>query len=102
MKNKIVSNEVVPLKYKGSNINVGLCDSIALEMAAEAWDAGNKFLPFNSAHEGYAVILEELDELWDEIKKKQSVRDHNRMRKEAIQAGAMAIRFVHDILSGKD
>ena len=25
---------------------------------------------FNSPHEGYAIIAEELDELWDEVKKK--------------------------------
>ena len=50
---------------------------------------------FNSPHEGYAVLLEELDELWDEIKKK----DINKaaMKEEAIQVGAMALRFLVDL-----
>ena len=53
---------------------------------------------FNSAHEGYAVILEELDELWNEVKLKQSLRDPEKMRKEAVQVGAMALRFLVDVL----
>ena len=50
---------------------------------------------FASPHEGYAVLLEELDELWDEIKKKRP--DKERMREEAIQVGAMAIKFIASI-----
>ena len=37
--------------------------------------ARTKHKPINSAHEGYAVILEELDEFWDEVKKKREMRD---------------------------
>ncbi len=51
---------------------------------------------FNSPHEGFAVLLEEADELWDEVKKKK--RDPERMRKEAVQVGAMAMRFLTDLL----
>lgn len=47
---------------------------------------------FNSPHEGYAILHEELDELWDEVKKKQP--DKTRMREEAIQVGAMALKFI--------
>ncbi len=54
--------------------------------------------PFNTAHEGYAVILEELDELWDEIKKNSLERDNEKLKKEAIQVGAMALRFLVDIV----
>ena len=50
---------------------------------------------FHSAHEGYAALLEEVDELWDEIKRQD--RDASAMRKEAIQVGAMAMRFLHDL-----
>lgn len=56
--------------------------------------AVEKFDPFHSAHEGYAVLKEEVDELWDEIKKGQN---KNRMREEALQVVAMAIRFIQDI-----
>jgi hypothetical protein len=52
---------------------------------------------FNSAHEGYAVLLEEVDELWVEIKKNPKKRDPVAMREEAIQVAAMALRFVIDI-----
>jgi hypothetical protein len=54
-------------------------------------------IPFQSQHEGYAIIKEELDELWDEIKK---IHDHKErspaIRKEALQVCAMAIRFLID------
>ena len=62
----------------------------------ELTKAINSYKSFNSAHEGYAVILEELDELWDEVKKKPSKVDIEKMRKEAIQVAAMAIRFIND------
>lgn len=47
-----------------------------------------KFGGFNSYHEGYGVLLEETDELWEEIKKKDS--DDSLIYKEAIQVAAMA------------
>ncbi|MFI5157061.1 MAG: hypothetical protein ACHQEM_12795 [Chitinophagales bacterium] len=53
---------------------------------------------FNSAHEGYAVLLEEIDELWKEVKKRQDKRDNLKMRNEAIQVATMAIRFIVDVL----
>lgn len=57
-----------------------------------------KFPPFHSAHEGWAVIREELDELWTEVRANQSVSGRNqRMRREAIQVAAMAIRFVLEL-----
>lgn len=57
--------------------------------------------PFNSSHEGYAVILEELDELWTEVRKRRTERDKNRMREECVQIAAMAIRFINDICDKK-
>lgn len=57
----------------------------------------NTYPPFNSLHEGYAVILEELDELWDEVKKKPINRDMEVIKREAAQVAAMALRFIHDI-----
>ena len=64
-----------------------------MEIKDEYDSAKLKFDRFNSAHEGYAVILEELDELWDAIKGNVSKEI---MRKEAIQVGAMALRFLND------
>lgn len=53
---------------------------------------------FSSAHEGFAVIKEEVDELWEAVRLKQSNPERDeKMRKEAIQVAAMACRFLHDI-----
>jgi NTP pyrophosphatase (non-canonical NTP hydrolase) len=57
-------------------------------------EAISKFPPFHSAHEGYAILLEEVDELWDEIKGNKKPGAYGRMKKEAIQVGAMALRFL--------
>jgi len=56
-----------------------------------------KHAPMHSVHEGYATILEELDELWEEVKKKPKNRSIEQLRNEAIQVGAMALRFVVDL-----
>lgn len=48
--------------------------------------------PFNSHHEGFAIFKEEVDELWDEIK----ADNHELAIAEAVQAAAMAIRFLVD------
>ncbi|SDG47981.1 hypothetical protein [Desulfosporosinus hippei] len=47
---------------------------------------------FSSPHHGYAIILEELDELWDEVKKREP--DMKNMRAEAVQVAAMAVKFI--------
>lgn len=52
--------------------------------------------PMNTAHEGYAVLLEEVEEMWDDIKKD----DHVAARKEAIQVGAMTLALVSEIFDG--
>ncbi len=59
--------------------------------------AVSKFPPFNSAHEGWAVLFEEVDELWEEVRAKQGERHLDDMRTEAIQVAAMAVRFAMDI-----
>ncbi len=63
----------------------------------EVVDARRVFPPFNSAHEGYAVLLEEVDELWQEVRAKRG-RRHG-LQDEARQVAAMAVCFmveVHD------
>ena len=63
------------------------------DVAMELQRARMKFAPFHSAHEGYAVALEEVDELWEIVKHKQRDRDLDKMRCEAIQAAAMFTAF---------
>jgi hypothetical protein len=53
---------------------------------------------FVNQHEAYAVLLEEVDELWDEIKKNQCNYDLVAQRKEAIQAAAMLTRLIVELL----
>jgi hypothetical protein len=58
--------------------------------------ATERYGPFSSGHEGWAVIKEELDELWEEVRRYPAT-DLEAMRKEAIQVAAMAIRFMIDV-----
>lgn len=74
--------------------------TIAAEAADEAEGASHNWPPFNSAHEGFAVLHEEFDELKAHVWTNQKRRDLEAMRKEAIQVAAMAIRFVHDVCDG--
>ena len=82
------------MKYKKKQKNL---QAITAEVFIETLAASDMYPPMNSAHEGYAVLLEEVDELWDHVKTNQKKRDLIKMRAEAIQVAAMAIRFVHDI-----
>lgn len=54
----------------------------------------NKFGNFSSAHEGYAILLEEVDELWNEIKRRPSDVDNIAMMKEARHVAAMAYKMM--------
>lgn len=76
-------------------------DVVAGDVLRELLRAVEKFGPFSSGHEGYAVILEELDELWEEVKKNPSKTSKRRMRAEAVQVAAMAVRFVMDVCEEK-
>lgn len=78
-------------------------EEVARRVVEEVLSASAKFPPFNSAHEGFAVLDEERDELWEEVKRNPAkieggVAARRRlMEEEAIQVGAMAIRFVLDV-----
>lgn len=63
---------------------------IMIDVKAELYSANNKFPPFNSSHEGYAVLLEEVDEMFDDIKK--DLISHSIL--EALQVAAMAIKYI--------
>lgn len=68
---------------------------IYLHVREELERALVKFPPFHSAHEGWAIIKEELDELWEVVRLNQSTAGRNdRLRKECIQVAAMAMRFL--------
>lgn len=66
-------------------------------VAAELVRAREKFGPLHTAHEGYAVILEEVDELWEMVKLKQSTRSRSAMLRELVQIAAMCERTAEDL-----
>lgn len=74
------------------NVNIKEAAELCIQ---ECLDATKNFGPFASAHEGYAIMLEEMNELWDAIKSKKSTPEE--IKSEVIQIGAMAIRFLVDI-----
>jgi hypothetical protein len=67
------------------------------DVSEELDKALRKHPKFNGAHEGWAVILEEVDELWDEVKVRANKRRRDKMRKEALQIAAMALRFALEV-----
>lgn len=67
------------------------------EVIEELSRATSDFSPFNSAHEAYAVMLEELDEFWEQVRLKKAYRDSDKMRQELIQIAAMACRASIDL-----
>ena len=69
----------------------------ALPVFDEVAQACAKHAPMNSLHEAYAVLLEEVDELWDECRKKSSERNRDDVRTELIQIAAMAFRAAIDL-----
>lgn len=72
---------------------------VMVEVEAALRKAVAKHAPMHSGHEGYAVIREELDELWDEVK--QQGLDTDAARKEALHVAAMGARFVLDICGSR-
>ena len=68
-------------------------DAVMALVRGELIKATNGFGSFNSGHEGYAVIREELDEMWDEVKANRP----DRAGEEAVQVAAMGARFVLDL-----
>lgn len=68
-------------------------DAALAQVRREVLSAQKKFGPMASPHEGYAVIQEEVDELWHEVKHGSRTSAHP----EAVQVAAMAVRFLVDL-----
>ncbi len=67
-------------------------DGITQRLLKEEADGLEQFGFYNSRHEAYALMLEEMDELWDEIK----ANNHGTDVIEARQVAALALRFVRE------
>lgn len=91
-------------------VDIWAASFVADEIMEGYLKARQKHAPMHSPHEGYAVILEELDEVWEEVKRwnprsaytaalDQGKYEENlkRMRKEALHVAAMALAFVLEV-----
>lgn len=85
--NEAMAPAFVPLDC-GTAVSLAMSELVS---ARENWPK------FNSAHEGWGVLSEEMDELWEHVKTNQRKRDLRAMRKEAIQVAAMALRFAVEV-----
>ena len=81
-----------------AEINELKLQKILQMVEAEFRRAVAKNEPFHSCHEGYALIDEEVDELWDEVRKKKKLRNSTLMKNECKQIAALAIRYMHDLV----
>jgi hypothetical protein len=73
--------------------SLGGIEAECFKIAQEFMRARKKFAPMRGPHEGYAVILEEMDEMWDAIK----TNDVTHARKECLQVAAMALAFLLEV-----
>ena len=66
--------------------------------------ARSKHADLHSLHEGYIVLLEEVDELWEEVKKRRESHSKKALRMELVQIAAMAQRMAEDceVLSAEE
>lgn len=76
-------------------VQVDTSERVIADVAAELTKAYVKFGPMASPHEGWAVIREELDELWEHVK--SDTGRGAQARQEAIQVAAMALRYAADL-----
>ncbi len=73
------------------------------DVLMELAHAQRQFKAFNSAHEGFAVLKEEVDELWEEVRMRPGEDPTSKkvrlaaMREEAVQVAAMALRFIKEV-----
>lgn len=72
---------------------------LAEQIAQETIRAEGLHREYASPHEGYAVIMEELDELWEHVRA-DTGRSHE-ARKEAIQIAATALRYALCVCHGE-
>jgi len=75
-------------------------DGIVRDILDELDRADESYEPINSIHEGYAVILDELDAFWQEVRRPTRNGDVQQMRTELIRTAAMCVRTIRDAIDG--
>lgn len=87
---------VAALRRLLPNANIDTVLAVEAEIArAKAKHPGD----FHNHHEAFAVLNEEVDELWDTVKQDQPV---HRKREELIQVAAMAFRWLNELCPSKN
>lgn len=71
------------------------------QVEKEAAKALKKHGPTKSVHEGYGILMEEVDEFWDEVKKRTENRNIENMRLELVQIAAVCYK-IHQMLEDKN
>lgn len=71
--------------------------NILTDVAEEVERSEKHGSKFASLHEAYAVMAEEMDEVWDITKMKKRDRGMNKLRDELIQVAAMAVKAVQSL-----
>lgn len=71
--------------------------AILTEISAEVERTKVHCEHFRSLHEAYAVILEEVQEVWTITMKKRRDRSQEALRKELIQVAAMAVKAIESM-----
>jgi hypothetical protein len=92
-------DEAVTMLYELRNIdwNYTKEEKLLRKVAAELDRATMKFGDFKNAHEGYAVMMGEVDELWDAVKMRYGADRDIAIHEEAVQVAAMAVRILRDV-----
>ena len=88
---ELIAAGVLPLPHAGSE-ETDKANQFLGEVFDEYLSATQQHGGFNSAHEAYGVILEEVDEFWEEVKKKRKLRNTDNMRRELVQIAAMSLK----------
>ena len=76
-------------RHVGQPVSEAVLTDMAARIVAEALNAKEIYGPYQSPHEGYGVILEELEELWEGVR----ANNHVAAAYEAVQVAATALRF---------
>ena len=97
--------------------DVNRVDNVLIEIVLAYSKARQKHAPMHSPHEGYAIIKEEFDELWQEVRKwqpfpvqtsnaltEEEIREVEvwasnmaNLRKEALHTAAMCLAFLLEV-----
>jgi hypothetical protein len=78
-------------------MNVKLYNQAIEMIQAELTKIINKHGPMVNLFEAYGVLLEEIDELGEEVKKKPENRNKEWMAKEAVQVAAVSVRTLAEL-----